>query len=68
MLICFRIRVEDGSSGNNGVDLLFKNIAMKDRGTYTCSANVDGIDLKTSFELKVYSKLFRRLVVAILEA
>ncbi|RXG69452.1 hypothetical protein Avbf_14186 [Armadillidium vulgare] len=51
-----RIHIEDGSSGHRGVDIFFRNITMKDRGKYTCSANVDGNEVETSFELVIFSK------------
>nr|XP_045615517.1 neural cell adhesion molecule 2-like isoform X2 [Procambarus clarkii] len=52
-----RIHVEDGQNGHKGVDLVFDNITRKDRGVYTCSANVDGIEESQSFKLCVYKRL-----------
>ncbi|KAK7071284.1 hypothetical protein SK128_000162, partial [Halocaridina rubra] len=52
-----RIYVEDGRSGHRGVDLVFENITRKDRGTYTCSANVDGVEESVSFKLFVYKNI-----------
>ncbi|KAK8744518.1 hypothetical protein OTU49_000847, partial [Cherax quadricarinatus] len=52
-----RIHVEDGQSGHKGVDLVFENITRKDRGKYTCSANVDGVEESQSFELFVNKRL-----------
>ncbi|KAK3856467.1 hypothetical protein Pcinc_037217 [Petrolisthes cinctipes] len=52
-----RIHVEDGRALNNGVDLVFDNITRKDRGKYSCSANVDGSEESLSFNLFVYKKI-----------
>ncbi|XP_042875130.1 neural cell adhesion molecule 1-like isoform X2 [Penaeus japonicus] len=52
-----RIHVEDGRSGHKGVDLIFTNISRKDRGKYTCSANVDGVEEERSFNLTVLKHL-----------
>ncbi|KAL7647441.1 UNVERIFIED_CONTAM: hypothetical protein RMT77_001037 [Armadillidium vulgare] len=52
-----RIHIEDGSSGHRGVDIFFRNITMKDRGKYTCSANVDGNEVETSFELVIFKPI-----------
>ncbi|XP_068216651.1 neural cell adhesion molecule 1-like [Palaemon carinicauda] len=49
-----RIYVEDGRSGHKGVDLVFENISRTDRGSYTCSANVDGKEEFVSFQLFVH--------------
>ncbi|XP_066977146.1 neural cell adhesion molecule 1-like isoform X3 [Macrobrachium rosenbergii] len=49
-----RIYVEDGRSGHKGVDLVFENISRTDRGSYTCSANVDGKEESVSFQLFVH--------------
>ena len=54
-----RIHVEDSRKGHNGkasVDLVFENIKRKDRGIYTCSANIDGKEMENKFELIVLSK------------
>ncbi|XP_063593163.1 neural cell adhesion molecule 1-like [Penaeus indicus] len=52
-----RIHVEDGRSGHKGVDLIFSNISRTDRGKYTCSANVDGVEQERSFDLVVLKHL-----------
>lgn len=48
-----RIHVEEGRSGHKGVDLIFGDLKRRDRGTYTCSANVDGEEVSKSFQLFV---------------
>ncbi|CAL4117298.1 unnamed protein product, partial [Meganyctiphanes norvegica] len=52
-----RIHVEDGKAGHKGVDLVFDSITTKDKGSYTCSANVDGEDVDKSFMLHVIKGL-----------
>nr|XP_027225635.1 neural cell adhesion molecule 1-like isoform X3 [Penaeus vannamei] len=52
-----RVHVEDGRSGHKGVDLIFTNISRTDRGKYTCSANVDGVEEERSFDLVVLKHL-----------
>lgn len=47
-----RVHVEEGGD-HKGVELVFENILRQDRGTYTCSANVDGKEVSKSFELFV---------------
>ncbi|MPC13092.1 Fasciclin-2 [Portunus trituberculatus] len=51
----FRIHVEEAEA-HNGVDLIFDNILRRDRGNYTCSANVDGEEVSKSFQLFVDNK------------
>lgn len=47
-----RIHVEPSRIGK-GVNLIFENIERKDRGEYTCSASVDGSEVKETFRLVV---------------
>ncbi|XP_045118413.1 neural cell adhesion molecule 1-like isoform X4 [Portunus trituberculatus] len=51
-----RIHVEEAEA-HNGVDLIFDNILRRDRGNYTCSANVDGEEVSKSFQLFVDKKI-----------
>jgi hypothetical protein len=51
--IC-RIHIETNGA-HPGIALVFENIDIQDKGTYTCKAVVDNQEVKASFKLTVRS-------------
>ncbi|CAB3370839.1 Hypothetical predicted protein [Cloeon dipterum] len=52
-----RIHIEERWNVKGGVNLIFESIEKKDRGNYTCSAEVDGRELTQHFKLVVITPI-----------
>ncbi|GFT73291.1 uncharacterized protein NPIL_382161 [Nephila pilipes] len=49
-----RVHVEAAPDNPYGLELVFEDVKYEDRGTYICSAIIDGREAKTHFVLTVY--------------
>ncbi|GBM94320.1 hypothetical protein AVEN_100529-1 [Araneus ventricosus] len=49
-----RVHVEAALDNPYGLELVFEDVKYEDRGTYVCSAIIDGREAKTHFVLTVY--------------
>ncbi|GIY73922.1 uncharacterized protein CDAR_280901 [Caerostris darwini] len=49
-----RVHVEAAPENPYGLELVFEDVKYEDRGTYVCSAIIDGREAKTHFMLTVY--------------